>query len=180
MGINTIQEIWKDVVGYEGYYQVNNKGKVKTFRVGTKCNSGILNPFINNSGYQVVRLTDKDGKRKSFLVHRLVALMFITKSLDILNEVNHINGNKFDNNPTNLEWINHFDQMQHAHKNGLIDYSKRRGEKCWKAKLTNEQVKEIRSKHIPWKVSFTDLACEYHVSRGAIASIMGRKSWKDI
>ena len=171
------EEIWKDVVGYEGLYQISNTGRVKTFWLGTKSD-GFLRPFINNSGYKTVHLTNQLKQKKAFLIHRLVGVMFIEKILQELDEINHKDGNKLNNKPENLEWVTHFNQMQHAHQTGLIDYSKRRGDKCWKAKLTWEQVREIREAHIPWKMSFSMLAEKYNVSRGTIAFIVANKSWK--
>lgn len=103
-------EIWKDVVGFEGYYQISNKGNVKGLdRIVrhsgcfTRVQKGrIILQSIDGSGYPQVRL-HKKGIFKAFHVHRVVALAFIN---NIYNkpEVNHLDENKTNNNSKNLEW----------------------------------------------------------------------------
>jgi len=90
-------EVWKDVVGYEGLYQVSNTGKVKSVRM-----NHLMHPTLAR-GYYYLKLRGTDGKDKSFPVHRLVALAFI-QNLHGYNCVNHIDENKLNNNADNLEW----------------------------------------------------------------------------
>ena len=100
-----MQEIWKDVVGYEGLYQVSNMGRVKSFCQSTKFHKQkefILKPSLINSGYEVVTLYSKE-KRKKFQIHRLVATAFIPNP-DNLPCVNHKDENKVNNCVSNLEW----------------------------------------------------------------------------
>lgn len=96
--MNNNIEVWKDVQGYEGLYQISNLGRVKSLYKNTK----ILMPRLNNRGYQYVMLF-KDKKYKHFLVHRLVAQTFIPNP-DKLPQVNHIDENKENNCVSNLEW----------------------------------------------------------------------------
>lgn len=106
-------EIWKDVVGYEGRYQVSNKGRVK--RLARVCNCGeVLDEIIMKSrpaknGYPLILLRESDGgRRRGHSVHRLVAEAFIPNP-DNLPQVNHINENRADNRVENLEWCsNHY------------------------------------------------------------------------
>lgn len=98
-------EIWKDVPGFEGLYQVSNTGKVKSFRKSSKYGSQpeyMLNPTINNTGYAQVTLYD-NTKRSKFSVHRLVAQLFIPNP-DNLPQINHKDENKLNNHVDNLEW----------------------------------------------------------------------------
>ena len=88
-----MQEVWKDIKGYEGLYQISNTGKVK----GLKRNK-VLKPILQRSGYYYV-----DLQRKRRLVHRLVAEAFIDNP-DNLPEVNHKDENKLNNSVENLEW----------------------------------------------------------------------------
>lgn len=121
------EEIWKDVVGYEGLYKVSNYGNVKSIdryipgRIkGYKTikNSYILKPGVNTSGYLHVALY-KNNIKSYYKVHRLVAIAFI-ENIENKSDVNHKDGNKFNNNIINLEWNTHLENMQHAKKNGLV------------------------------------------------------------
>lgn len=95
--------MWKDVVGYEGLYTVNEFGDVKsTPRNGTKNGGKILNKCINSYGYVTANLTVK-GKCKRVAVHRVVAEAFIPNPLN-LPCVNHKDENKQNNHVENLEW----------------------------------------------------------------------------
>ena len=89
--------IWKDVVGFEGLYQVSNLGEVKSL-----ISNKILSPSKKRNGYLQVTLF-KDGDRKYCLIHRLVAIAFIENPFD-LPQVNHIDECKTNNCVWNLEW----------------------------------------------------------------------------
>ncbi len=105
-------EVWKDIEGYEGYYQVSNLGRVKSLRVKKYSHKQkqpidvfrerILNPYFNTKKYLFVDLK-KGGKRKTQQVHRLVAKAFIPNP-DDLPQVNHKDENKQNNCANNLEW----------------------------------------------------------------------------
>lgn len=131
--INVEQEIWKDIEGYEGRYQVSNKGRVKSLYKTTQsvfngviCTreypERILTPIDTKSdtskGYVRVHIGSGHGKRVLKLIHRLVATAFIPNPLN-LPQVNHINGNKADNRADNLEWCSAKHNTQHALRNGL-------------------------------------------------------------
>lgn len=94
-------EEWKDIDGYEGLYQISNLGRVKSLKFGKEK---ILKPRKNKTGYLYIGL-HKEGKFKLFLIHRLVAQVFI-KNLDNLPQVNHKDEDKLNNISTNLEWCN--------------------------------------------------------------------------
>lgn len=107
-----MDEIWKDIEGYEGYYQVSNYGRVKQLEVYTNLHGKgytrkekikKLSETKPNS-YLIVGLT-KNGKRETFLVHRLVARAFVENyNPDIFDCVNHKDENKQNNCADNLEW----------------------------------------------------------------------------
>ena len=105
-------ESWKDISGYEGLYQVSNLGSVRNVKTGKSKVAGIT-PY----GYKRVVLY-ADGKRKWFQVHRLVAMAFIPNE-EGKREVNHIDGNKLNNNAANLEWATSSENHLHAYENGL-------------------------------------------------------------
>lgn len=119
-----MEEIWKDVPGYEGYYQASNLGRIKSAERIVKHNCGgpkkikekILKGYINRYGYIRVDLS-KRGVNKKFSAHRIVAMTFLGKS-EL--HVNHIDGVKTNNNINNLEYVTLQDNVAHAVKTGLI------------------------------------------------------------
>ena len=92
-------EIWKDIEGYDGMYQVSNLGRVKSFKQGKER---IMKPVYDTYGYLQVGLS-KNGKQKFCSIHRLVAQAFIPNP-DNLPEINHKDENKENNSVENLEW----------------------------------------------------------------------------
>ncbi len=120
-------EIWKDIVGFEGKYEVSNMGRVKSVARFRKSKGGcealikekILTPKLNKSGYSVVHLRNNEINKYP-LVHRLVAESFIA-NCENKNTVNHIDANKTNNCVTNLEWSTNTEQMQHAVSNNLLE-----------------------------------------------------------
>lgn len=112
-------EVWKDIKEYEGLYQVSNFGNIRSLpRRGTSKNVHIMFQKYNKCGYKMVGLY-KDGKVKNRTVHRIVAETFLDNPLN-KEDVNHIDGNKENNNVSNLEWTTHKENMKHARKNNLI------------------------------------------------------------
>jgi hypothetical protein len=116
--------MWKDIEGYEGYYQISDIGEVKSLpkehRYGLKTEK-ILKPKGDKDGYYRVSLC-KNGKVKDFKIHRLVAINFIDNPIN-KPTVNHINGKRNDNRLENLEWATHSEQNYHLYKMGLKDLS---------------------------------------------------------
>lgn len=100
-----MNEIWKDIQGYEGLYQISNLGRVKSYRQWKRASCPaeyILKNSIANNGYCQITLY-KDRKKKKFLVHRLVAEAFIPNPKN-LPHINHKDENPSNNNVNNLEW----------------------------------------------------------------------------
>ena len=120
----TMIEIYKDITGYEGLYQVSNLGNVKSIaRATTK--GGLLSQESTKSKeavYKRVSLS-KNGVITRFLVHRLVAEAFIP-NYDNKPQVNHIDNNTTNNSVTNLEWTTGSENMKHSEKQGRQDLVK--------------------------------------------------------
>ena len=138
-----MEEIWKDIKGYEGVYQVSNYGKAKAL---AKYNSkGVLlkekdvKLGTNQYGYLRFNVT-KEGKQKTLHIHRVVMETF--NPIEEKMQVNHKDGNKENNIITNLEWCTDSENKIHAYKNGLMkggnEYSKVRQDlPRYKLKSTN-------------------------------------------
>lgn len=123
-----INEIWKDVVGYEGYYQVSNLGNVKSLKRKWVKEDKILAPHKNNQGYFCIDL-NKDGKRQKYLISRLVGFAFL-EPVDGCDTIDHINRITTDNRVENLRWATNYMQGQNKDyvlnaKHICIYYSKR-------------------------------------------------------
>lgn len=183
------EEIWKDVRGYEGLYQISSLGKVKRVeRIYTQFNAltardntkllteMIMKPFEDEDGYLRIQLI-KDNVRKKHFVHRLVALNFIPNP-ENKPEVNHKEGNKQDNRVELLEWNTTSENQRHAIANKFYETAK--GEKSGTAKLKEVEVREI---HRLWKtgeVSQKYLSDIFGVASAAISRIVNGVRWRHI
>lgn len=112
-------EIWKDIIGFEGIYQISNYGNVKSCKryVNTEFGERVVNEKLlklgkNRGGYLIVRLY-KYGIKKTFKPHRLVANAFI-ENPENKNQVNHKNHIKTDNSMNNLEWVSNLENTCHS------------------------------------------------------------------
>lgn len=122
-------EIWKDINGYESIYQVSNLGNIRCLHFGNKNSNVIKNlkASFNNAGYLKIEL-HKDGKRKMFYVHRIVANAFIPNPNN-LPQINHIDGDKTNNKISNLEWVTSKENINHAISNNLATMNHMSGRK---------------------------------------------------
>lgn len=109
-------EIWKDIAGFEGLYQVSNLGNVRSLdRVdgrGRNIKGFLRRQVLNKNGYLYVNLS-KHGKPNNYSVHRLVATAFVNNPAH-KETVNHINENKTDNRAENLEWVTLIENLRYG------------------------------------------------------------------
>lgn len=177
------EEIWKNVIGYEGYYKVSNLGNVKSLKGYLVTKAGVVKPrhekimsqTIKDNGYKTIMLT-VDNIRKRFYVHRLVAIAFI-KNPKKKSEVNHLNCIKTDNRVCNLEWNTSNENKNHAKKNNLI----KNGERHYASKLTENKVLAIIRLHkINPKFNRLNLAKKLGVRDTTIHKVIVGKNWKNL
>lgn len=106
-------EIWKDIPGWEGVYQISNHGRMKSFK---RISTGHILSNTNKCGWYLTRpLRHKKRKNETIRIHRLVALLFV-QNPNNLPQVNHKDGNKQNNYFENLEWVTPTENMKHAVK----------------------------------------------------------------
>lgn len=176
-------EQWKAIQGYENYYEVSNLGRVRSVdrmvphaRHGlTKQASKILSPAITDGYYKVALSMNRS--LRSFRVHRLVAAAFVDNPSK-LQEVNHKDGNKLNNEASNLEWCTHSQNVQHAFDSGLAVAL--RGSQNGNSKLSTEDVLAIRSEYDYGKVTLLQLAGKYGCSKRNVLDIVHKRIWKHL
>ena len=139
-----MEEIWKDIPGFDGLYQVSNLGRVKSLPKKIWNGKGyfiskekLLKPNTLAKGYFQVELK-KNLNRCCFQVHRLVAMAFIQNPFpESYDQINHINGDKQDNRVENLEWSNNSLNQKHAWATGLQRVSNKAGKPRRRVRLYN-------------------------------------------
>lgn len=178
-----MKEIWKDIKGFKGHYKISNYGNVKSLKrkvLNRGClriiGGNILKFRPHRQGYLLVALY-KNAIREDIMVHRLVAEAFIPNKQN-KKEVNHINGNKSDNNANNLEWVSPSENVRHSFKFGQRKPA--RGEKGGSSKLKEYEVLEIRKKYNTGNFSHKELAKEYNCCKTNIGYIIRNKYWTHI
>lgn len=176
------KEIWKDIPGCEGMYQVSSHARVRSLDrvVNGRGNSKylvkgrILKLGTHPDGYPQVKIY-LNKKPKTIKVHRLVAQVFIPNPENKPN-INHRNGIKDDNSIDNLEWCTQSENVIHAFDIGLRCS---KGEKHNNSKLTRKDVLEIRARSFIGE-SDSLLAKDFAVTSKAIYLIRTRKNWSHI
>lgn len=165
-------ENWKPIPEYEGVYEISNLGRVKSLpRNGTVKHEKIVAQKHTHLGRLEVGLNKRD-KKKMFLVHRLVAKVFI-ENPENKPCVNHIDGNPLNNKVENLEWCTHSENMKHAFRTGLHSL---RGDKHNNRKLNSSDVAYIRFLG-KLKIAHEDIAFAFGVCRPNITLILNNKIW---
>lgn len=173
-----MEEIWKDVVGYEGIYKVSNIGRIKRllkFRKYRDCNFKILSPVKDKDGYYRTAFTDINKKTKNITIHRIVAKTFIENPSN-KKCVNHINGIKDDNRVDNLEWVTVLENNLHAIKLGLKKPLK--GENHNLVKINTEQVNNIRYEWSTGNFKQKEIALKYGLQQSQISRIVNYVRWR--
>jgi hypothetical protein len=160
-------DYWRGVPGYPNY-QVSRRGEVRSLKRGK-----LLAQVAGKRGYLLVNLY-RDGRPKNFLVHRLVATAFIGAIPEGW-QVNHKDGDKHNNDVDNLEIVTAEQNRQHAVRRGLM----RRGEVNAKAKLTEEEVRDVRRRRAAGE-KVRHIAGHYDLSERAVYLICRRLTWRHV
>jgi len=168
-----MRESWKslkEVVQCGDNYEVSSLGKVKNAKTGR-----ILKAHVGQYGYESVSLS-LQGKSKTYIVHRLVALAFIPNP-ENKPEVNHKDGKKTNNRKSNLEWATSAENQRHAVDTGLqvVKY----GEETANANLSNSEVRRIKRMLIRG-VPYTVIANKFGVSKKTVSLIHLGKQWASV
>ena len=171
------KEIWKDIKGYEGIYQISSFGRVKSMEreVGSRNNTRrlrekMLSQFLSSAGYPTVNLY-KDSNLKASYVHRLISEAFIPNP-ENKPQVKHIDGDKRNNDLSNLEWCTIKENRNHAAQKGLAA----RGAQAGIAKLNRKAVLEIKAL-LKSGEKQKKIAKRFNVSICAINDINTGRTW---
>lgn len=179
-----MEEVWKDVPGYEGLYKVSNLGNVMSFQTDGlfgKNNTGrLMTQHPDKCGYMYVELRSKPKKREKTSVHRLVAKAFIPNP-DNLPQVNHKDEIRDHNNAENLEWCSVLYNQRYGHRRERSSISST-GEKNARAILTEQDVLEIRQTYIPGDkiCGIRGLSEKYGVAYVTIQKVVQGRIWKHL
>jgi hypothetical protein len=176
-------ETWKDIEKFNNEYQISNIGRIRSkFKVIVRSNgtnhtrvSKVLKPAISNDGY-LKGAVCVDKKMIPYKIHRLVAENFCEGYKAGL-EVNHIDGNKQNNNCENLEWVTRSENIKHAVKTGLLPVT--RGSQRAQAKMTEKDVVQIHQM-MAKGVKRKDICAFLNISIHMYKDVQRGKTWKHV
>ena len=182
------EEIWKPVIGYEGFYEVSSHGRVRSLPKALIRSNGspfakkgrLLPGTITETGYIAVALR-KQSKQKVHYVHRLVCQAFLPNPTG-KPQVNHVDGVRWNNFRENLEWATNGENALHSYRVLRHKRLSFPGESNGNAVLTEEQVRTIRETYQRLHPEFgqTALAAKFNISRRLILNIVRGTAWKHI
>jgi len=171
------KEVWRAVSGFEGFYEVSNRGRVRSLfgRVQPLRRPHILVPRGLPNKYLRVQLFDRNSGGSDYYIHRLVAAAFVPNPLG-LPFVNHLDGRRTNNHHTNLEWCTQKQNIAHALATGLMSAEGGEGNHAG-SRLTDADVLMIRKSYDGKRGSIVELARLFNVSHGLVGDIIHRKRW---
>ena len=169
-------EIWKSIPNFSRY-EASNKGNLRSLNYKNSKKTKILKPALSPDGYLKTMLQGDNKKYSSWTVHKFVLLAFLGER-DVNLEINHIDGNKINNELSNLEYVTRSENIKHAYDNNLI--SPKVGSKNGKSKLKESEVIEIRehARNSGRYYGRKELAVKYGVSECTIKEVVTRRKNK--
>ena len=173
-----IIENWKDIPGYVGYYQVSDLGRVKSLARWREDGlqfrqERILKGYVER--YPKMELT-KDGVKKKWYVHQLVAITFIGDYRDDGLQVAHNDGDKLNNRLDNLRWSTPKDNIADKVKHGTANQGERHG----RSRFTEKDIRAMRMLRDELGMTITYIADLYKTTTSHAAGIVNRKKWAHI
>lgn len=173
-------ELWRPIRGYEGLYEVSDKGQVRSLTtrgrgvLSLRKAPKILKPDFNQNGYPRIALS-KDRLIRKHFIHRLVLEAFVGPKPHRL-EACHFNGVRDDNRSDNLGWVTRKENCSHREKHGTNGY----GESNSYSKLTNEQAVEVYERAHNGKEPLSSIAEKYSITHSTVSYIKSGKTWAKI
>src|SRR3990167_8250738 len=174
-----MKEIWKDIPGYEGTYQASSLGRIRSLprvidgglgRV-THRKGCVLRPATERLGYLRLSLKN-EGTARSWLVHRLIAITFLGQPMVDRKEINHKDSDKKNNSIENLEWCSRSYNIKHSFDNGTQGgRGFKLGEGHPHSKLTNSNIRSIRSLYNKKIIMIQDIARRFNIDRATVHAI---------
>ena len=175
--ITAVKEQWKDVVGYEGLYQVSDMGVVKRIAIGQGSVSGRILKHRKRGEYKHLGVVlYKNKKPKAFLIHRLVLVAFRGLCPNGM-EARHLNGNGGDNRIDNLSWDTHSVNMQDRKSHGTTYNGDQKGSSNPSAKINEKKVKMIKKHLREGKLRGSQIARLFEISPQAVCCIKKGRNW---
>lgn len=176
----------KEIIGNREIYEISSSGHIRSKdrsgARGSVVQGHDLKERLNSNGYLRVNMHLKgEEKSREYLVHRLVAEAFIPNESN-KPYVNHIDGNKLNNSSENLEWCTKSENEKHAWSTGLKADTATKGELHGMHKLTDNDVRYIRSNHKRngGNISTGEFARKFNVTPQAITDLVSRRTWKHL
>lgn len=165
-----MDEIWKPVYGFEGKYEVSNHGRLKNVQEGAGHVTGrILKVGLSLAGYAQYTLGKYGGRHTA---HLLVMQAFVGPRPDGL-EINHKNGIKTDNRLENLEYVSKSENCLHLTR----VLGERRGESHGNAKITEDDVREIRRLAVETTLTHAEIGARFDITNKNVGYIVRRQAW---
>lgn len=168
-----MEEIWKDIKNFEGHYQVSNLGRVKSIKFS---NYRIMKTKLCH-GYPQVGLRLLNKPRKFMYIHRLLGIHFLDNPNNY-EEINHKDGNRSNNNLTNLEWCSSSQNIKHSFDK--LGKQPRWGEKCNFAKLTKNEVLKIKDLLNNTELTQKEIGKRFGVGQQQISRIKNKVRWSHL